>query len=64
MLASPDLRTLFQSIGTITELHLFRDSFSGKSRGFAVLRVMGDAFAMQKQMFMGRELRIDHRDRE
>src|SRR5271156_4901878 len=54
----PDLRELFKNLGTIIELHLFRDSFDGKSRGFAVLRMVGDAFVLQGQMFMGRTLRI------
>jgi hypothetical protein len=61
----PDLRELFKSLGTIIELHLFRDSYDGKSRGFAVLRMAdGDAFVLQGQLFMGRELRIDNWDRE
>jgi hypothetical protein len=55
---------LFESVGTIIELHLFRDAFSNKSRGFAVLRCLGDAFVLQGQMFMGRELRIDNWDRD
>jgi RNA recognition motif-containing protein len=58
----PDLRALFASIGTVVECHLFRDSYSGKSRGFAVLRICGDAFVLQGTMFQGRELRIDNWD--
>jgi hypothetical protein len=57
-----DLRTLFESIGTVVECHLFKD-FDGRSRGFAVLRMMGDALALNGQMLQGRELRIDHWDR-
>jgi hypothetical protein len=45
-------------------LHLFRDAFDGRSRGFAVLRICGDAFVLNGQMFMGRTLRIDSWDRE
>ena len=60
----PDLRTLFASIGRVVECHLFRDSYSGESRGFAVLRIVGDAFVLNGHMFMGRELRIDNWDRE
>lgn len=59
-----DLRTLFESIGTVVECHLFRDSFDGRSRGFCVLRMVGDAFVLNGQMFMGRTLRIDHWDRD
>jgi RNA recognition motif. (a.k.a. RRM, RBD, or RNP domain) len=60
-----DLRELFQSIGTVVECHIFKDSFDGRSRGFAVLRLVGgDAFALQRTMFMGRTLRIDSWDRE
>lgn len=39
-----DLRELFRDCGWVS-LHLFRDSFSGKSRGFAVVKVMGKAAA-------------------
>lgn len=59
-----DLRTLFESIGRVIEVHIFRDSYSGESRGFAVLRMVGDAFVLQGQMFQGRELRIDNWDRD
>ncbi|MGA7762006.1 MAG: hypothetical protein WCA59_09680 [Candidatus Binataceae bacterium] len=59
-----DLRELFESVGTVVECHLFLDSFDGRSRGFAVLRICGDAFVLQGAMFQGRELRIDHWDRE
>ena len=53
-----DLRELFSSIGPIIELHLFRDAFNNKSRGFAVLRCRGDALALNGASFMGRELKI------
>ena len=58
-----DLRTLFESIGAVVECHLFKD-FEGRSRGFCVLRMVGDAFVLQGQMFMGRTLKIDNWDRE
>ncbi len=59
-----ELRQLFESIGTISELHIFVHYNNGRSRGFACLRMVGDAFALQGQMFQGRELRIDNWDRE
>ena len=59
-----ELREFFSSVGPIVELHLFRDAFNNQSRGFAVLRCVGDAFALNGAMFQGRELRIDRWDRD
>ena len=39
-----ELREFFASVGTITELHIFVDYNTGRSRGFAVLRICGNAF--------------------
>jgi RNA recognition motif. (a.k.a. RRM, RBD, or RNP domain) len=58
-----DLRELFSSVGAVVECHLFLDSFDGRSRGFAVLRVCGNAFELDGMRFQGRELRIDDWDR-
>jgi RNA recognition motif-containing protein len=59
-----DLRESFESIGPVVECHLFKDSFDGRSRGFAVLRICGNAFELDGVRFMGRELRVDDWDRE
>jgi hypothetical protein len=59
-----DLREFVSSVGHVVECHLFLDSFNGRSRGFAVLRICGNAFELDGVMFHGRELRIDSWDRE
>jgi hypothetical protein len=60
-----DLRSIFTPLGRIVELHVFRDAYTSKSRGFACLRLVGaDARTLHNHMFMGRELRIDLWDRE
>ena len=58
-----DLRELFESIGRVVECPLFKDSYSGESRGFAVVRMVGDALALNGQMFQGRNLKIKLWDR-
>ena len=59
-----ELRLLFETIGTISELHVFVHYSTGKSRGFACLRMAGDAFALQGRTFQGRELQVDNWERE
>jgi len=55
-----DLRELFAPLGQIVECHLFKDSFDGKSRGFACVRIIGDdARALAGTMLGGRALRIE-----
>jgi hypothetical protein len=54
-----DLRELFAPLGHIVELHLFIDNFTGRSRGFACLRLVGpDALALNGTTLQGRELKI------
>jgi RNA recognition motif. (a.k.a. RRM, RBD, or RNP domain) len=59
-----ELREFFASVGTITELHLFVDFNTRRSRGFAVLRICGNAFELDGALFQGRELKVDSWDRE
>jgi hypothetical protein len=59
-----DLREFFAArVGPVTECHIFRDNVSGESRGFAVLRCLGDALVLDGTMFEGRELKIEKWDR-
>lgn len=58
------LREFFAARVTVVEFHLFRDNATGESRGFAVLRAVGDAVAFDGAEFEGRALRIERWDRE
>ena len=64
-----DLRDLFAPCGDIIECHLFKDFDTGKSRGFACLRMRdqagGDkALAMNGYEWAGRTLQIKQWGRE
>jgi RNA recognition motif. (a.k.a. RRM, RBD, or RNP domain) len=58
------LRDFFSARVTVVEFHLFRDNATGASRGFAVLRAVGDAVAFDGAEFESRALRIERWDRE
>ncbi len=60
-----ELREFFaERVGTVVEFHIFRDTASGQSRGFGVLRTNGDALALNGATFQDRQLRIEVWDRE
>ena len=58
-----DLRELFADCGSVLEAHLFRDSITGRSRGFACVRLSGQgaaerALAKDGWIWARRNLRI------
>ena len=58
-----DLRELFADCGEIVECHVFKDAFSGRSRGFAAVRVIGQdaaekVLAKHGWIWAGRNLRV------
>lgn len=53
-----DLREFLAPFVRIVELHVFKDSFTGRSRGFAVLRCVGDATVLNGSALQGRMITI------
>jgi RNA recognition motif. (a.k.a. RRM, RBD, or RNP domain) len=55
-----DLRSFVASanVGRVVELHLFLDQFSKKSRGFAILRCVGDPTVLNGKTLQGRPITV------
>ncbi len=58
-----DLKTLFGDFGSVLEINLVRDKYSGQSKGFAFVQFGSEeeaekALAMDGQDFMGRKIAV------
>jgi RNA recognition motif-containing protein len=62
--AESDLREAFEQFGTVTEVRLIMDKFSGKSKGFCFIEMPNKDEAqkaideMNGKEFMGREIKV------